>query len=143
MTAAAAMREQFWQVRFFATLFGGFALVALGLAAIGIYGLLDHLVTQRTREIGVRLALGADARRVMRLILGRGLLLGTLGISVGLALSWGAGQVLRSLLFGTDPLDPLVLAGASGVFALVVLLASFLPARRAARVEPVEALRAE
>lgn len=143
MTQAAAVRQQFWQVRFFATLFGGFAAVALGLAAIGIYGLLAHLVTQRTREIGVRLALGADARRVVLLILGRGVLLGGVGIALGLALSWATGRVLRSLLYGTDPFDPLVLGTASVVFAVVVVLASLLPARRAAQVEPVEALRAD
>ncbi len=141
MTEAQALRQQFWQVRFLASLFGVFAVLALLLAAIGTYGLLAHLVEQRTREIGVRLALGADARRVTRMILARGARLGLGGIALGLVLSWALGRVLQGHLFGTSPIDPAVLGVVVVVLAAVTVLASLLPARRAARVAPLEALR--
>lgn len=142
-TAATALGRQFWHVRFFAMVFGVFAAIALLLAAIGTHGLLAHLVGQRTREIGVRLALGADSARVTRMVLGQGAALGTIGIGAGLAGSWALSRLMQSILYGTSPLDPLVIASVVLVFASATFAASLIPAQRAARVQPVEALRAE
>jgi predicted permease len=142
-TAAAGLGQQFWQVRFFATLFGVFAAIALLLAAIGTYGLLAHLVGQRTREIGVRLALGADAARVTRMILGQAAALGVVGSLLGLAGSFGLSRLMLSLLYGTSPLDPVVAIAVTLFLGGITLLAGLVPARRAARVQPVEALRSD
>jgi predicted lysophospholipase L1 biosynthesis ABC-type transport system permease subunit len=122
---------------------GAFAALATLLAAVGLYGVLAYSVAHRRREIGVRMALGADGRGVRALVLGQvGRLLlagGAAGVLAALAL----GRAARSLLFGLTGHDPAVLAGAVGVIALVALAAGYLPARRAARVDPIRALRAE
>jgi predicted permease len=120
-----------------------FAGVALGLAAIGIYGVLAYAVAQRQREIGVRMALGALPGQILRqfLLLGAGLL--TLGTALGLIGAWFVGRAMHGLLFGIAPANPLVLGGTAVVMGVIVLLASLLPSRRAARVDPVIALRAE
>lgn len=121
-------------------LFGG---VALLLAAIGLYGVMSYSVNQRTREIGVRLALGADGRGVAMMVLRQGLRLTGIGLLVGGALSLGAGMLLRSQLFGLSPADPVTFGALALLLALVTTAASLLPARRAARVDPIVALRSE
>jgi len=125
------------------TLAGALGLVGLLLAAIGIYGVTSYAVSRRTREIGVRIALGADRTAVLRMVLRQGLVLVGIGVTIGLALGAFATQVLRSLLLGVSALDPLTFAGAALLFTGVAAAASYVPARRAARVDPMIALRAE
>ena len=131
------------QPRFYAMLLGAFAALALFLAAVGIYGVISYSVSQRTRELGIRLALGATARAVLGLVLQHGLLLAGAGIALGLVASFALTRVLRSLLFGVGVLDPLTLATVCGVLAGAAVLACWLPARRAARVDPLVAMKAE
>jgi putative ABC transport system permease protein len=117
--------------------------VVLLLAAIGIYGVTSYSVNRRTREIGIRMALGADRATVLRLVIRQGLVLTAIGVALGLAAGAAGAQVLRSLLFGVSALDPVAFGGAALLFGLVALAASYLPARRATRVDPMMALRAE
>jgi putative ABC transport system permease protein len=124
-------------------LFGSFAALALLLAAIGVYGVLSYLVTQRTREIGVRLALGARPASVRRLVVGHALRLSLSGIAIGAAGALIAGPALQSQLFGVTPRDPATLVAVAIALFIVALLASYLPARRATRVDPLTALRVE
>jgi predicted permease len=126
-----------------AYLVGGFAVLALVLGVVGLYGVVAYSVSQRTREIGVRMALGAQRSAVHRLILKEAGLLAAIGIAVGLGLSIGASMAMKSLLFGVRAWDASTLAGVAVVLGSFALLASFIPARRAARVNPVEALRSE
>jgi len=120
-----------------------FGAMALFLAAIGLYGVMSYSVSQRTREIGVRLALGADSRGVVGMVLRQGLKLTAMGLLVGGVLSLGAGFLLRSQLFGLSPADPVTFGGLALILAVVAIGASLLPARRAARVDPIVALRSE
>lgn len=120
-----------------------FAAIALALAAVGIYGVLAYMVSQRTHEIGIRLAIGADRTKVLRLILQQGLALGGLGIGVGLVVAFGVTRVMESLLYEVRARDPLTFVAVPIALALVTLLASVLPALRATRVSPVTALRME
>jgi putative ABC transport system permease protein len=131
------------QPRFLALLAGGFAALALVLAAIGIYGVMAYAVSQRTAEIGVRMALGATAREVFRLVISDGLKLSAIGVALGVAGAVGVGYSLTKLLFGVTPTDPLTIAAAAATLVAVAALASFLPAWRATRVDPMVALRAE
>jgi predicted permease len=124
-------------------LLGIFAGLALVLACIGVYGVLAYSVAQRTREIGVRMALGARPLDVTRMIMGRGLRLSAIGLAAGAALAGGLGVLLRSLLFGVTPAAPLVYAGTAASLIIVALAACVIPAQRAARVDPVVALRDE
>jgi len=117
--------------------------VVLLLAAIGIYGVTSYSVSRRTREIGIRMALGADKTNVLRLIVRQGAVLTATGVALGLAAGAAGAQVMRSLLFGISALDPIAFGGAATLFALVSLAASYLPARRATRVDPMVALRSE
>ncbi len=121
----------------------GFAAVALALATLGIYGLTAFSVARRTREIGVRVALGADGRDVRRLILGRGARLAGLGTLLGLCATLAGGRVLQSLLYEVSPVDPLTLASTAALLLTAALVACWLPARRAARLDPIIALREE
>jgi ABC-type antimicrobial peptide transport system permease subunit len=125
------------------TLLGIFAGLALVLACIGVYGVLAYSVAQRTREIGVRMALGARPLDVTRMILGRGLRLSGIGLLVGAALAAALGVLLRTLLYGVTPAAPLIYAGTAAALIAVALLACVIPAQRAARVDPVVALRDE
>jgi len=129
--------------RMYAVLVGVFAAVALALAVIGLYGVMAYAVAQRTREIGVRVALGAERRDVMRLVLHRSLRLTAAGIAFGVAGAAGLTRYLESMLFGLRPLDPATFAGVAAIFAVVAMLASYVPARRAASVDPLVALREE
>ena len=122
-------------------LLGAFAGLALLLACLGLYGVLSYAVTQRTREIGVRLALGATTGAIARLVIGRGLALTAVGLTVGLGLAWGATRTLRSLLFGIGATDPATFFGVVGLLVVVAVAACSLPALRAARVDPNRVLR--
>ncbi len=132
-----------WEHRFFGRLMGGFAAQALLLACLGVYSVLAYAVGRRTHEIGVRLALGAGPSDVMRLVLRRGAALGLLGTALGLLLSLAVGRALQGILYGVEPGEPGPLLATAAVLVAVVLAASFLPARRAAGVDPIAALRAE
>jgi ABC-type antimicrobial peptide transport system permease subunit len=126
-----------------AVLVGLFGALALILAAAGLYGVVSFLVTQRTREIGVRMALGADRARVAREVVRAGLALAAVGVALGLAGTFALRRFTESLLFGVEPGDPWPLVAASVVLVCVSALASLGPARRATRVDPMEAIRSE
>jgi putative ABC transport system permease protein len=129
------------QPRLGVTLLGGFGALALILAMLGIYGLLSYAVTERQQEIGIRLAFGATRGDVLRLIVGRGLLLTGLGMGLGLATSFLATRWLQTLLFGVSPYDPATFAVILALLAAVAFLAAYFPARRATHVDPVVTLR--
>jgi putative ABC transport system permease protein len=131
------------QPRFRALVFSAFAALALGLAAIGIYGVISYSVARRLRDIGVRVALGAQSRDIVRMILTEGLALTALGLAAGLVASLVLSRLLAGLLFGVSATDPLTFTGASAVLLIVAATASYIPARRAARLDPVAALRLE
>jgi putative ABC transport system permease protein len=135
--------ESMAQPRLYMLLLGIFAGVAVLLAAVGIYGLVAQTVEQRTREFGVRLALGAERRDVVRLVIGQAGVLTAVGVGLGLMGAVTGGRILSSLLFEVRPADPTTLVVVAAGIALVALVTSYLPARRAARVEPAEALRGE
>ncbi len=127
--------------RFMTVLLGIFAALALLLAAVGTYGVLSYLVSERRQEIGIRMALGADRARILRLVLVRGLALSGIGLFAGLAASIGVSRVLSALLYNVVPYDPRTLAGVSGIIAIVALIACVVPAFKATRVDPLVVLR--
>ena len=129
--------------RFLTFLLLVFAGVAVLLAAIGIYGIMSYTVAQRTREIGIRFALGAQRRDLLQTVLGRGLKLSLIGISLGVAGAFALTRLMSKLLFGVSATDPLTFAGVAASFVIVALLASYLPARRATKIDPLVALRYE
>jgi len=129
--------------RFYAIVVSVFGTIAGFIATIGIYGVLSYTMTQRTAEFGIRLALGAPPRKVLRLVLNQGLLLMVSGIAFGLVGAVAVTHYLASMLFGLTPLDPLTYAIVGLLFAAVALLASYIPARRATKVDPLVALRYE
>jgi putative ABC transport system permease protein len=129
--------------RFMGLLLGTFAALALTLSAVGIYGLLAFLVSRRTREIGIRVAIGADRVRVMGMVLRSGLTLALTGVAIGAAVSLFVSRFLRGLLHGVTPADPLTFGAAIAGLAVVALVASAVPAWRATRVSPIVALKSE
>ncbi len=132
-----------WEQRFFGRMMGAFAFAAVLLACVGVYGLLSFAVSRRTQEIGVRMALGARPGDMTRLVLSEGARMAGLGTALGLGLALGLGQALRAVLYGVSPTEPWTFAAMALVLLAVVLLASLVPALRAARVEPMTALRHE
>ena len=141
MTMEQRLAKAVASTRVVMSLLGIFSILALGLAAIGIYGVMSYLVTQRTQEIGVRMALGAQKRQVLKLVVGKGMALAVTGIALGLVASLALTRLMRSLLFEVTPTDWVTLAVASIVLLTVALLACYIPALRATKVDPLIALR--
>jgi putative ABC transport system permease protein len=137
------LQESTARDRFNTMLLGTFAFFALLLASIGLYGLIAYSVDQRTLEFGIRLAMGAEGPALRNMIIGQAMLLAAVGIAVGLAAAFGLTRLMASLLFGVAPTDPLIFALVAGVLALVALMAAYIPARRAVKIDPVIALRYE
>ncbi|HKQ73278.1 MAG TPA: ABC transporter permease [Blastocatellia bacterium] len=142
-TMVEHMAMPLFPARVAATLLGGFGLLALLLAAIGIFGVMSYAVTQRTREIGIRMALGAQALGIFKLVVGQGLILTALGLTIGLACAFAGTRLMSGFLYGVSALDVVTFAGVSLLLALVALLACYIPARRAMKVDPMVALRRE
>ncbi|MGH7720883.1 MAG: ADOP family duplicated permease, partial [Gemmatimonadaceae bacterium] len=138
-----AVRDSLAERRLVLTLVGTFAGVALLLAALGVYGVTASTVAQRTRELGIRVALGASPRAVIRTVLGEPMRLVALGLAIGLAGTYASGRVVQRLLYDVSPTDPLTIASVALVLLLVAVLASYLPARRATRIDPMVALRSD
>jgi ABC-type antimicrobial peptide transport system permease subunit len=129
--------------RFVARLSGAFGLLAILLAGIGLYGVMAYTVARRTRDIGIRMALGAESSGVLWLVLRETLLLVLIGVAVGLPVALGGTWLLKSMLFGLGGVDPVVIFAAAVSLGIIAALASFIPARRAMRVDPMVALRYE
>jgi putative ABC transport system permease protein len=142
-TLHTLMQQAFWQDQTAAGFVGALALLGMFLAAIGLYGVIAFLVNRRRHEIGIRMALGAERQDVLRLVLSQGLRLAMIGTVVGLVVSLGVTRLMSDLLYGVKPRDPLTFAISSGVVILVALAASYIPARRACKVDPMVALRYE
>jgi predicted permease len=143
LTMDQRVAESLARRRFATVLLGLFAVFALALATIGIYGVMAYLVNQGTREIGIRMALGASQRGVLRLVVKQGLVLALCGVGLGLVLAVAFSRLVSSLLFGVQATDPLTFATIALLLLMVALLASYIPARRAARIDPMISLRYE
>jgi putative ABC transport system permease protein len=135
--------ESMAERRFSMLLLGLFALVALFLAAVGLYGVVSYTVTQRTQEIGLRMAIGAGRGDVMRMVVGGGMKLAVLGVVIGIAAALGLANLVASMLFGVTPFDSMSYGATAGVLLVVAALACYLPARRAMRVDPIIAMRVQ
>jgi len=142
-TVEDLVAEDVAPARLNATLYGAFAILALAIAAVGVLGVLAFSVSQRTKEFGVRMAIGADQVRVLRTVLGEGIALIAASLMLGGVVALLGGRLLSGLLFGVAPLDPASLALAALALGSVALVAALIPARRATRIDPIEALRAE
>jgi len=142
-TIGELLDQGLWAPRMGAMLLGVFGLLALLLATVGIYGVLSYSVSQRTQEVGIRMALGATSRTVLGLVVGQGMLLVAIGVGIGLAGSLGLARLLASLLFGVKTSDPATFAVVSLVLAVAAFVATYIPARRATKVDPITALRYE
>ena len=135
--------EATWRTRMSAWLLGAFSVLALILAAVGIYGVVSQTVAQRSRELGVRVALGASGTDILRLVLTRVAAFAAAGVALGLVLAVPALRVLKTLLYEVRPGDPIVLTSLALTLLLVAVAAAYIPARRASRTDPLAALRAE
>ena len=143
LTGEQRLSEGLEQRRFNMALFGIFAGLALLLASVGIYGVLAYAVSQRTREIGIRIALGATAGNVASLVVRQGLLLAAIGAAIGFIAAFGLTRWMSSLIFGIGPTDPLTFSAVPALLIAIALVASYMPARRATKVHPMESLRIE
>jgi putative ABC transport system permease protein len=132
-----------WLVRAGAALFSIFGALALGLAVVGLYGVKSYSVARRTREIGIRMALGAQAGAVLKMIMREGSIMLVSGIAIGLLLAIATARILSGILYGVGALDPVAFTVAPLVLAIAALIATWLPARRATQINPIQALRAE
>jgi putative ABC transport system permease protein len=139
----AERMERFWDSRFYGALFLIFAAIALLLASIGLYTVIAHSVSQRTQEIGVRIAIGATTRDILSLVFRQGMIPLGIGLAIGLSASLAVNRLLESMLVQVSPSDPITLLVASGVLILAAMLGCLIPARRAIRVDPADALRHE
>jgi ABC-type antimicrobial peptide transport system permease subunit len=137
------MQQAFWADQMAAGFVGGLGLLAIFLGAIGLYGVVAFTVNRRSREIGIRMALGAERHDILRLVLGHGLALAAIGTGIGLLASLAVMRLLSTLLYGVRPTDPLTFAGSSVLVILIALAASWIPARRAASIDPMQSLRTE
>jgi putative ABC transport system permease protein len=142
-TMEGVIADTLWRARISAWLLGLFAALAATLAAAGLYGVMSYSVNQRTQEIGLRMALGAEARDVLRMVIGEGFKLTVAGLALGLAVAFALSSLIASQLFGVAATDPLTYAGVALLLAMVALVACYIPARRASRVDPMVALREE
>jgi ABC-type antimicrobial peptide transport system permease subunit len=142
-TLTAQLESSLVQERLMATLACAFGLLALVLASVGLYGVLAYTVVRRTSEIGIRLALGAQRSQVLALVLNSAMRMLALGVAFGLPAAWAAARVVSSMLFGLTADDPTTIAGAVTVLLVTGLVAAYIPARRATRIEPLVALRCE
>jgi putative ABC transport system permease protein len=142
-TVRDALSASVASTRSVTTVLGLFAAVALGLAALGLYGVLAFFVSRRIHEIGIRVALGAPGARVLRLVLARGLTLVGIGLVLGTLGAFGATRLVEGMLFQTSAQDPVTFVGVTGCFVLVALVACLVPAWKALRVDPLEVLRLE
>jgi putative ABC transport system permease protein len=142
-TLASIVDDSMTQTRFSMMLMAAFGVLAVVLASIGMYGVVSYSVMQRTREIGIRIALGAERRDVFRMVIAQGARLGGLGIAIGLAGALAATRLIANQLYGVQTTDPLTFAAVAILLIIVVLLACYVPARRAMRVEPTAAVRYE
>jgi ABC-type antimicrobial peptide transport system permease subunit len=143
LTLDQVIGESLVNARLSATLVLAFAILSLLLAAVGLYGVLSYLTTQRTSELGIRMALGAQRNKLLQLMLVDGLRPALYGLGLGMVASFAATRIFQSMLFGTKPLDPAVLFGATAMLLLVAVLACLAPAWRASRLNPMKALRTE
>jgi putative ABC transport system permease protein len=129
--------------RFQMLLFGAFAILALVIAMVGIYGVISFAVSQRTHEIGIRIALGAQARDILRMVIWRGLRLTLAGVALGVAAALALTRVMKNLLFEVSPTDPMTFSLIALLLIGVALIASYIPARRATKVDPLQSIRCE
>ena len=136
-------RLAYWEYGLYGWIFGTIGAAGLLLASVGVYGMLAYAVSQRTQEIGVRMTLGADRGHVLKLVVGQGLTLAAIGVGVGLALAAVGTPLARSLLYKVSPFDPVSFGAVSTFLVAVALAASYIPALRATRVDPLIALREE
>jgi macrolide transport system ATP-binding/permease protein len=143
MTQTQRIDSTIMQESTFADLCTAFAVLALAIACVGLYGTMAYSVSRRTNEIGIRMALGAERRRIVWMVLREVLALAAAGLAVGLACAWSSISAIKSFVFGMKPADPLSIALAAGILIAALLLAGFAPARRASRIDPVTALRHE
>jgi putative ABC transport system permease protein len=142
-TMDTVIAESVWQRRLWSFVLAAFASMALLLAAVGLYGVMSFVVTQRTKELGIRMAIGAPAANVVSLILGQGSALAGLGALIGLLLAFSASRYLESLLFEVSPLDSAIFLAVPTLLILMAILACAVPAWRASRIDPISALRQE
>jgi len=143
ITQVQQIDQATFQERLFARLSSFFALLALVLACVGLYGMMSYAVARRTNEIGIRMALGAERVRILRMVLRESMMLAALGIIIGVPTALAASRLIASMLYGLKPTDPLTIASATAILAVVAFLAGYLPAQRASRVDPMVALRYE